>query len=93
LAHELHEGVGELLVKTGVDRVFLKGALSRSTAEGAMKKGFPEEGIVFFDDPAKVLATLLSFLEKEDWILIKGSRMMKMEAVAESIVSTFDPKP
>ncbi len=92
-AEELHEGVGELLVKTGVDRVFLKGALSRSTAEGAMKTSFPREGIVFFDDPEEVLASLSPFLEKGDWILIKGSRMMKMETVAEAIISRFDLKP
>ena len=92
-AQELHEEVGGFLVKSGVDRVFLKGAHSRSTAEGAMKNGFPREGIVFFDDPEEVLASLLSFLKKEDWILIKGSRMMKMEVAAEAIISQFDLKP
>jgi UDP-N-acetylmuramoyl-tripeptide--D-alanyl-D-alanine ligase len=92
-ARELHEEVGGLLVKTGVDRVFLKGALSRSTAAGAIKNGFPKEGIAFFDDPEEVLASLRSFLKKDDWLLIKGSRMMKMEVVAESIISQFDLKP
>jgi UDP-N-acetylmuramoyl-tripeptide--D-alanyl-D-alanine ligase len=92
-ARELHEEVGGLLVKTGVDRVFLKGALSRSMAAGAIKNGFPQEGIVFFDHPEELLATLRSSLKKDDWLLIKGSRMMKMEVVAESIISTFDLKP
>jgi len=92
-ARELHEEVGGVLVKTGVDRVFLKGVLSRSTAAGAMKNGFPKEGIAFFDDPEEVLASLRSFLKKDDWLLIKGSRMMKMEVVAESIISQFDLKP
>ena len=49
-ARELHEEIGSILVKTGVDRVFLKGPLSRSIAAGAMKKGFPEERIAYFDD-------------------------------------------
>jgi UDP-N-acetylmuramoyl-tripeptide--D-alanyl-D-alanine ligase len=57
-AKELHEEVGVLLAKTGVDRVFLKGPLSRSTAKGAMKKGFSKEGIVFFDNPDEVIAPL-----------------------------------
>jgi UDP-N-acetylmuramoyl-tripeptide--D-alanyl-D-alanine ligase len=92
-AQGLHEEVGGLLVKTGVDRVFLKGALSRFTAEGAMKKGFPLEDIAFFDGPEELLTTLRSFVKKDDWLLIKGSRMMKMEVVAESIISTFDLKP
>ena len=89
-AQELHEEVGGFLVKTGVDRVFLKGALSQSTAAGAIKKGFHNERIAFFDDPEEVLASLRSFLKKDDWLLIKGSRMMKMEVVAESIISAFD---
>jgi UDP-N-acetylmuramoyl-tripeptide--D-alanyl-D-alanine ligase len=92
-AQELHEEVGGLLVKTGVDRVFLKGALSRSTAAGAIKNGFPREGIVFFDHPDEVISPLLPSLKKDDWLLIKGSRMMKMEVVADSIISTFDLKP
>jgi UDP-N-acetylmuramoyl-tripeptide--D-alanyl-D-alanine ligase len=92
-AGQLHEEVGELLMKTGVDRVFLKGALSRSTAEGAMKKGFPGEAIAFFDHPDEVIAPLRSYLKKGDWILIKGSRMMKLETVAEAVISTFDLAP
>jgi UDP-N-acetylmuramoyl-tripeptide--D-alanyl-D-alanine ligase len=92
-ALKMHEEIGSILVKTGIDRVFLKGSLSRSTAAGAIKKGFPKERITFFDDPGEVLGSLRSFLKKDDWILIKGSRKMKMEVVAESIISAFDLKP
>ena len=40
-AEELHEEIGTILAETGVDRVFLKGTLSRSTAAGALRKGLP----------------------------------------------------
>jgi UDP-N-acetylmuramoyl-tripeptide--D-alanyl-D-alanine ligase len=90
---KLHEEIGSILVKTGVDRVFLKGSLSRSIAAGAIKKGFPKERIAYFDAPAEVLDSLRPFLKKDDWILVKGSRKMKMEVVAESIISVFDLKP
>jgi UDP-N-acetylmuramoyl-tripeptide--D-alanyl-D-alanine ligase len=92
-AHPLHEEIGSILAKTAVDRVFLKGPLSRSSAAGAIKEGFPKERITFFDDPEEIIGSLQSFLRKDDWILIKGSRKMKMEVVAESIISVFDPKP
>jgi UDP-N-acetylmuramoyl-tripeptide--D-alanyl-D-alanine ligase len=92
-APELHEDIGALLAETNVDRVFLKGPLCRSMAAGAMKKGFPEERIAYFDAPAEVLGSLRPFLKKDDWILVKGSRKMKMELVAESIISAFDLKP
>ncbi len=89
-AQELHEGVGTLLAETGVDRVFLKGVFSRSTAAGALKKGLPGERITFFDEPGEVVGHLKLHLKKDDWILIKGSRRMKMEAVAEALITAFD---
>lgn len=89
-AHELHKGVGAILAQTGVDRLFLKGTLSRSTAAGALQKGFPEERIAFFNEPEEVIASLRTQLKKDDWILIKGSRKMKMEAVAEAVIAAFD---
>ncbi len=92
-AQELHEGVGTILAQTGVDQVFLKGTLSLSTAAGALKKGFPRERIAFFDEPGEVITPLMSHLKKDDWILIKGSRKMKMEAVAEAIIAAFDVRP
>ena len=91
-AEALHEEIGTLLAETGIAGVFLKGALSRYTAEGARKNGFPAERIVFFDDPGPVVTGLRNRLRKGDWILIKGSRKMKMEAVAEAIIATFDLK-
>jgi UDP-N-acetylmuramoyl-tripeptide--D-alanyl-D-alanine ligase len=89
-AQALHEEIGGLLAETGIEAVFLKGTLSRFTAEGALKKGFPEEQIVYFDNPGEVVAALGQRLKKGDWILIKGSRKMKMEAVAEAIIAAFD---
>ena len=91
-AEALHGEIGTLLAETGIARVFLKGTLSRYTAEGARKNGFPAEKIVFFDDPGQVVTDLRSRLRKRDWILIKGSRKMKMEVVAEAIIATFDLK-
>lgn len=89
-AEELHEGVGAILAETRVDRVFLKGTLSRSTAAGALKEGFPQERVAFFDEPGEVISCLRAQLKKDDWILIKGSRKMKMEAVAEAVIAAFD---
>jgi UDP-N-acetylmuramoyl-tripeptide--D-alanyl-D-alanine ligase len=92
-AGQFHEEIGALLAETGVETVFLKGTLSRFTAEGALKKGFPTEKIAFFEGPETIVAHLRSHLRKGDWILIKGSRKMKMEAVAEAIIVAFDLRP
>ncbi len=91
-AEELHGEIGSLLAETGVERAYLKGTLSRFTAKGARKQGFPAERIIIFNTPEQVVADLRSRLRKGDWILIKGSRKMKMEAVAEAIIAAFDLK-
>ena len=92
-AEELHEEIGTLLTKTGVDAVFLKGTLTRAMAAAAIRGGLPAERIAFFDDPRQVIDRLRLHLKKDDWILIKGSRKMKMEEVAEALIEAFDLKP
>jgi UDP-N-acetylmuramoyl-tripeptide--D-alanyl-D-alanine ligase len=92
-ADQWHEETGAVLARTDVALVFFKGLLSRSMAAGALKEGFPKERISFFDDPAELITPLRAFLKKDDWILLKGSRKMKMEQAAERIISTFDLKP
>ncbi|MDA8124539.1 MAG: UDP-N-acetylmuramoyl-tripeptide--D-alanyl-D-alanine ligase [Deltaproteobacteria bacterium] len=89
-AGRLHEEIGALAAKTGVGTLFLKGELTRTTAAGAIRRGFPRERIVFFMDPETVVERLQGDLKKGDWILVKGSRKMKLEAVAEAIISAFD---
>lgn len=92
-APELHARVGAQIVETGVETVFLKGDLSRSTAAGATAAGLAGERIAFFDDPRSVIRSLRTQLVKGDWILVKGSRRMKMEEVAEAIIQAFDLSP
>ena len=80
------------LNETGIAQAYLKGTLSRFIAEGGRKRGFPAEKITQFDDPGAAVADLKRTLAAGDWILIKGSRRMKMEAVAEAIIAAFDLK-
>jgi UDP-N-acetylmuramoyl-tripeptide--D-alanyl-D-alanine ligase len=61
-------------------------------AASAVRAGIPEEEILFFEDPERVIDRLRRRLREGDWILIKGSRKMKMEEVAEAILDAFDEK-
>ncbi len=88
----LHEEIGTLLAETGVDDLFLKGALTRRMAAAALRAGIPEDRILFFEDPQRVIEGLRHRLRKGDWILIKGSRKMKLGEVAEAILRAFDAK-
>jgi len=89
----LHEEIGTLLADADVRDIFLKGSLTEALATGAMRQGFPAERITFFEAPEEVVSSLQSRLKKDDWILIKGSRKMKMEKVAEKIIAAFDLEP
>jgi UDP-N-acetylmuramoyl-tripeptide--D-alanyl-D-alanine ligase len=88
----LHEEIGMSLAGAKIHALFLKGSLTKALAAGAIRSGFPAERITFFEDPEEVVSSLRSRLKKGDWILIKGSRKMKMEAVAEKIIAAFDLK-
>ncbi len=86
----LHQEIGMLLADAHIHDLFLKGSLTKALAAGAMHGGFPAERITFFEDPEEVVSSLRSRLKKGDWVLIKGSRKMKMETVAEKIIAAFD---
>jgi len=84
-AERWHREVGALVAEGMIDSLYLKGNLARYIAAGAREKGFPEEKIVFFEQPQEVVSRLLPRLKKGDWVLLKGSRRMKMETVAAEI--------
>jgi UDP-N-acetylmuramoyl-tripeptide--D-alanyl-D-alanine ligase len=91
-SERLHQEVGTLIAETNIDDLFLKGTLTKALADGAIRRGFPAERITFFENPEEVVSFLQSRLKEGDWILIKGSRKMKMEAVAANIIAAFDLK-
>jgi UDP-N-acetylmuramoyl-tripeptide--D-alanyl-D-alanine ligase len=81
-----HQKIGSLLADTGVDRVYLRGRLAGATAAGASKNGLPAAAIILREDPEEITSDILSYAKAGDWILVKGSRRMKMESIVEMIV-------
>lgn len=88
-AEKWHEEIGGLLAATGVHRVFLRGAFARVTAAGAQKNGMSMSRIIFPSTPNEIVDELSSSLRSGDWLLVKGSRAMKLEEVIDSITATF----
>ncbi len=81
-----HEEIGGLLAATGVEKVFLQGAFAPATAAGALKEGIPAARIFYPATPEEMLAELSSTWRAGDWLLVKGSRAMKMETVVQKIM-------
>ncbi|MBN2516148.1 MAG: UDP-N-acetylmuramoyl-tripeptide--D-alanyl-D-alanine ligase [Deltaproteobacteria bacterium] len=91
-AEEIHEDIGRYMADTGVDMIFLRGKFSQRVASGAKKHGFPGDRIFFIDDPAEAAVRVKTYLKEGDWVLIKGSRKMKMEEVSASIIAICGEK-
>jgi len=85
----LHEEVGRTVADTGVGILFLKGDFSDAVARGAVERGFGEDRIHFAETPDTVMAVLRRLVREEDWMLIKGSRRMKMEEFLYAILEEF----
>ncbi|MCT4508540.1 MAG: UDP-N-acetylmuramoyl-tripeptide--D-alanyl-D-alanine ligase [Tepidibacter sp.] len=77
-----HEIVGEY-ANSNADLIITVGKDSRHIGNGAIKKGFDRQNIVHFDSNSQVIDYLRSILKKDDTILIKGSRGMKMEEIVK----------
>jgi UDP-N-acetylmuramoyl-tripeptide--D-alanyl-D-alanine ligase len=88
---ELGEETGEAHMEVGrlaavcADRLYLLGAMAGFVAAGAREGGLPAERIVIADSHAAILDDLRRTATKGDCILVKGSRALRMEIVAEGI--------
>jgi UDP-N-acetylmuramoyl-tripeptide--D-alanyl-D-alanine ligase len=84
-----HHKIGRHLADTGVKTLFVMGDYSRDTAAGAMERGMAAAGIFFYESPEQVRDHLQSSLKAGDWVLVKGSRKMKMERIVRMMIETF----
>jgi UDP-N-acetylmuramoyl-tripeptide--D-alanyl-D-alanine ligase len=83
-----HREVGRLAA-TCVDRLYLLGALAETVAAGAVEGGLAAAEVMVAKDHGEILADLVRVLTKGDYLLVKGSRGMRMETVAEGIRQRF----
>ena len=88
-SERLHEEIGRAMADTGAGSIFLRGDFAGAVARGAIEKGFREDHIYFAETPDGILETLHSLLGEGDWVLIKGSRSMKMEEFHHAIMEEF----
>jgi UDP-N-acetylmuramoyl-tripeptide--D-alanyl-D-alanine ligase len=87
-AEEIHEDIGMVIADTGITSLILRGRFSPAVAAGAAQKGFAEDRIYFIEEPGEIADHVARFLRGGEWILIKGSRGMRMEAVTAAILET-----
>ncbi len=83
-----HREVGETLAKLGISELITVGKLAEEIAQGARLAGYSEEHITITttrEEAVKKAKDLLTLYGPGIWVLIKGSRGMKMEEITEQL--------
>jgi UDP-N-acetylmuramoyl-tripeptide--D-alanyl-D-alanine ligase len=80
---KMHEEMGELIKSSGVVRLLATGSDARNTVKIFGK------GATFFDSQNELIDSLEQELKGNETILIKGSRVQRMENVAAALVENF----
>ncbi|MEZ4528009.1 MAG: UDP-N-acetylmuramoyl-tripeptide--D-alanyl-D-alanine ligase [Desulfobacterales bacterium] len=91
-ADRLHREIGMFCADSGIDRLLLTGPRSEQAAAGAMERGMKAQQI-FTGSREELLAYLKENLQLRDWVLIKGSRGMKMELIPDTLRAWADNVP
>ena len=80
-----HRRLGEQIASAGMSELYATGNFSPDVADGAVGSGMPPES-VFVGSLDAIRSRVIESLQKNDWILIKGSRAMGMEKIAGDII-------
>ncbi|MCU0562459.1 MAG: UDP-N-acetylmuramoyl-tripeptide--D-alanyl-D-alanine ligase, partial [Desulfobacterales bacterium] len=80
----LHRDMGRLAARTGVCKLLACGNFAGEVASGAAEGGMAAADIVT-GSQAAIGAALLKELVDGDWVLVKGSRSMGMEAIVNAL--------
>ncbi|MEA3470550.1 MAG: UDP-N-acetylmuramoyl-tripeptide--D-alanyl-D-alanine ligase [Thermodesulfobacteriota bacterium] len=89
-SEKLHEEAGEVMAETGVRKIFLRGDFSQAVARGLKRGGVGDDHIFFTDSPDELVDCLRGYLRPHYWLLVKGSRGMKMERFVQAVVAEFE---
>mmetsp|Transcript_3761 Transcript_3761/g.2230 ORF Transcript_3761/g.2230 Transcript_3761/m.2230 type:complete len:470 (+) Transcript_3761:1105-2514(+) len=82
-----HYDIGRLVGDSGISELFVTGDFSRDIKKGAESVGLSSENI-FLGTKEEITDKLNSIIKPEDWVLVKGSRMMAMEEVVRRLTKT-----
>jgi UDP-N-acetylmuramoyl-tripeptide--D-alanyl-D-alanine ligase len=84
----LHEEVGTFVAQRGIDQLVACGTLGRSLAEGAGRAGLDRRNIILAPDAAVAVTAVKAIVKPGDVVLVKASRGMKLEQVAQALQGT-----
>lgn len=90
-SHGAHEAIGRQAAGC-VQRLYVLGDMAAVVAAGALSAGLSADAVVVAGSHGEIVDDLLPRLRSGDCILVKGSRGMRMERVAEALRVAFSPE-
>lgn len=85
ISREEHERLGELVVRVGVDRLITVGGPAAAIARAAIREGQLPEDVMTLDEAADSVTEIRAWARRGDVVLLKGSRVVGLERVAEAL--------
>ena len=89
---ELHREIGFFSAKAGVSQLYATGKFAGAVLEGARDGGMKTKDI-FSGSKTGILQELLRVTKPGDWLLIKGSRGMRMETLVKDLMKALGEDP
>jgi UDP-N-acetylmuramoyl-tripeptide--D-alanyl-D-alanine ligase len=84
-SEKAHRETGRLAAQLGIDSLHALGAHAESVAAGALEGGMQALRIHVARSHADLADGLRAEIVEGDWVLVKGSRSMRMERIAEAL--------
>jgi len=82
----LHRQVGRIAAKQGVDHLLAMGKQASHLLAGAADAGMARDQLTEAGSHEEIAGRVRSFMAAGDWVLVKGSRGMRMEKVVEALI-------
>ncbi len=86
-AEEDHRAIGEFAARCGVDFLFALGDYAPSVIAGAQAEGLNPENAQVIQNHEEASQRAQSLVTRGDWVLVKGSRSMRMERIVNTLTA------
>ena len=86
-SEEAHRQLGRLSARLGVDELFILGENAAWVAEEALASGMASANVHVEKEHETIGQSIQELAGPGDWVLVKGSRAMKMERLVEILAS------
>jgi UDP-N-acetylmuramoyl-tripeptide--D-alanyl-D-alanine ligase len=83
---EAHQLIGKRIGELSIDFLLALGEEAPVLVESAMRHGLGSEKARILESHTEAISTLKKMVRDGDWILVKGSRRMGMEKIAEGLM-------